>query len=151
MSEHPQFEWPAQEPPADFAARTTQAILTQSVAGRVSPLRRKKIGLLFLAAALISAGAWAMNEVVQRLQHHELGAASVEPIEQRLPAVHPVSPMQSAQAESPPAREPQRVTRHAASAPPAPSAASSATPPPGKPHVPPCWCDPAAVVCGCGE
>jgi len=148
-------QWPAQEPPADFADRAVEAMLrapSAPVRRRVD--RRWVFGLAF-AATLAAAGAWAAVELTRK------PASPPAPPEPPAPAACANTPQASAAQLAGPA-----LTASAAPVPaPAPSivrpkpsasAASSAAPAPSasapeikKIRTPRCECAPMAGFCTC--
>jgi hypothetical protein len=160
MNDPKLHDWPAQEPAADFAVRTARLILdsqqapTSSGRVRASAMRWRKPGFVLFAAALLSASAWGAIEVKRYFARSE----PVKPVAvQRVSAsVEVKPPVQVPAPEEPTVAEPvaqpsAKATRPKVSP---PAGSVSAAPMPSvlpTPRVPPCWCDPGAVLCGCAE
>ena len=148
-------QWPAQEPPADFADRAVEAMLrAPSVSAHRRIDRRWAFGLAF-AATLAAAGAWAAVELTRR------PAAPPAPAEPPAPAACANTPQGSAAmiagpaaiassaavpAPNPPVVRPKPSASAASSAAPAPSASA---PEIKKVRTPRCECAPMAGFCTC--
>lgn len=153
--------WSAQEPSVGFAERTVQRILNErlqnsAIERRVpSRVRWRKPGFLLVAAALVSASAWGAVQASRYLARSEPSKPAV--VVHAVPAA-PAPKVITKAVEPPPAvvavpaAQPSAKPTRARPAVPVPSASAETAPrvlP--KPRVPPCWCDPDAVLCGCAE
>jgi hypothetical protein len=161
MSDPKRHDWPTQEPAPDFAVRTARFILDSQQAPvsskrvRASGVRWRKPGFVVLAAALLSASAWGAIATKRYFTRNE--PQKVDPVVKHLATPVAAKPMVKALAPEPPTQaepviQPSAKPIRTKVAPPAVSASAAAAPsilP--KPRVPPCWCDPGAVLCGCAE
>jgi hypothetical protein len=161
MNDPQRHHWPAQEPDPDFAARTAQLILDAQQSGPLSKrvrsgVRWKKPGFLLCAAVFVSASAWGAMHAVRYFAQSEAvrPPAVTEPVAPPSVATVPAKVVEvepRSAPEPPPVAPPRKVTPALT----VPSVASTSAEPTAVslpiPRVPPCWCDPGAVLCGCAD
>lgn len=162
-------DWPAQEPPADFAARTT-AVLLRSAPAEVAASsggvrRRKRWSIALLAATSLTATAWgalhfgsgpseapAPTPPVQALPSPPPGVSDA-----RLAPPRPAEE-QVQEAVEEPSRAPARKPSRPAPGQPSRQTPAAEPPPPASTSdemrpllVPRCECAPHGVICSCIE
>ena len=138
---HPR-DWPAQEPPADFAERTALLLLEQR--RRSLRLRRRTLTGGAVAAVMIAGGAWGFARSARPREAMQSLPASAATLEVVAPApkIEPPSVV-------PPALEPRAPIplRHRKSETHAPTAPPDAG---RKVILPRCNCSPSeATICDC--
>jgi hypothetical protein len=145
-------DWPAQEPPADFAERAVSAILAGDALPVAHRSKRRWPALLAVAVVFAGAGAWA----AMGGWRPGSPAPVVEPPPP--PAVPP--PAETVEPVRAPAlpREPTDGGVATVRVRPRPSATASGQPPPPEPPdagrwimVPSCTCSPFEGICSCVE
>jgi len=149
-------QWPAQEPPADFADKALAAMMKPERRAGSRRLDRRWVAGLALAAVLAAAGAWGMVEV-KKAREARLPAAPAdttsptESVGSKPPPSRFVATLPSASETAPTATVPPSAPprpRPSASAPAAvPSA--TATAPDKKILTPRCECPPNEGFCTC--
>ncbi len=155
MSLQPWTQWPAEQPPPDFADRMAERLL-QAPGPMVRPSRspRRWLAAIALAAVLVGTTAWAMVHYART--HAPAPPAPVA--EQPAAAPEPSAPSKAlpgAVAPTPPPEEPAPVSALPTPRPKVSAAASTPVAPPSASvrHivVPRCECGPASVICTCVE
>lgn len=165
-------QWPAEEPPMDFARRVTASWLRERSGGdgafdggwqvASEKRRRKRWSVIALAALSISATAWGTLQLGRDAprQLDESGVGREPPVEARRSAT-PDLPAEPAPTvlpptvpeTAPPPAKPHPRPRRAVAPPPDPAspAPSSKVAPRAPLRVPRCECGPGGVVCSCVE
>jgi hypothetical protein len=140
----PRFDWQAQEPSPDFAARTVAAHLRARA--RRPAVARRWIAVGGLAAVMVAGAAWGFTSLRGEARGSAV-ALAVEPPEAPVASVVEAPPVMAAElpdasleAAAPPARPRHRVAAPAASA--APDAGR-------KVMLPRCDCEFDQVMCTC--
>lgn len=152
MTSRELHDWPAQQPPADFAERAVLAILTADAppAPRRSP--RRWPALLAVAAVFAGAGAWA----AMGGWRPDAPVPAVEPAPPPVPPPPASAPVEPRREPAPPL-EPEDAGVASVRVRPRPSATASAQAAAEPPDagrwimVPSCTCSPFEGICSCVE
>ena len=158
MSHQPRMQWPADEPPPDFADRMVSRLLVVDLpVRRPDRSRMRWVVVLAAAAVLAASSAWAMIEHARRatlapvVPPAEPPAAEAPvqatPQPQEAPALAATDPAPSSEKAPGPALIPPRSHPAPSASAPAPQASSSAK------HivVPRCECGRGSTMCSCLE
>jgi hypothetical protein len=138
-------DWPAQNPPTDFASRTVAAALCDRADNRRGARPRRRLGVLAIATILVAGGAWA-SVALPKAFRPPASAPSVFPDTGQVKVV-PTLPVTSMARE--PAAEPPHKTPAAPTAAPRRYRESPAPASRRRVRIPTCNC--VQAICDCGE